>query len=245
MDYMVNMMREHIPQDTRIHYVITRGGEAPNVVPAFAEVYYYARHNNRDIVRDVWARIMKAAEGAAMGTGTRMEVEVIGGTYDLLPVESLAQLMYKNLNVVGGVKYSPEETTFSEKIIETLPASTSKPKSTDAEKVVPYSTALEPMGGSTDVGDVSWAVPTIGLAAATWVPGTPAHSWQAVAAGGTEIGKKGMMVAAKTLALTTIDLFKDPALIEKAHADWIKAKGENFQYEALLGNRKPALDYRK
>jgi len=103
---------------------------------------------------------------------------------------------------------------------------------------------VEGMGGSTDVGDVSWAVPTVGLAAATWVPGTPAHSWQAVAAGGTEIGKKGMMVAAKTLALTAIDFFKDPALVEKAHTDWLKARGENFKYEALLGNRKPALNYR-
>lgn len=246
MDYMINMMREHVPHDTRIHYVITRGGEAPNVVPAFAEVYYYVRHNNREIVKEVWARMNKAAEGAAMGTGTRVEVEIIGGTYDLLPVETLTKAMYKNLNVVGGIKYSQDEIAFSEKIITTLPVSaTDKPKYADAEKVAPYSTIVEGMGGSTDVGDVSWAVPTVGLATATWVPGTPAHSWQAVAAGGTEIGKKGMMVAAKTLALTAIDLFRDPVLIQTAHADWLKARGADFKYESLLGNRKPALDYRK
>lgn len=245
MDYMVNMMREHVPEGTRIHYVITRGGEAPNVVPAFAEVYYYARHNNRDILRDVWSRVMEAAKGAAMGTGTRLEVEVIGGTYDLLPIESLARAMHKNLDVVGGLKYTGDEITFSEKIIASLPKSArAKPKYTEAEQIVPFSATLESMGGSTDVGDVSWAVPTVGLATATWVPGTPAHSWQAVAAGGTGIGKKGMMVASKTLALTAIDLFKDPALIQKAQADWLKARGENFKYEALLGDRKPALNYR-
>ena len=244
MDNMVNMMREHVPQDTRIHYVITRGGEAPNVVPAFAEVYYYARHLDRNILVGVWDRIMKAAEGAAMGTGTKLEVEVIGGTYNLLPIESLSKAMYKNLALVGGLKYSPEEIAFSEKIIATFPASGFKPKYTEAESVVPFSETIEPMGGSTDVGDVSWAVPTVGMGAATWVPGTAAHSWQAVAAGGTDIGRKGMMVAAKTIALTAIDLFKDPALVEKAHADWLKARGADFKYEALLGKRKPALDYR-
>lgn len=245
MDYMVNMMREHVPSDTRIHYVITRGGEAPNVVPAFAEVYYYARHQNREVVKSVWERIMDAGKGAALGTGTKLEVEVTGGAYDLLPIESLSRVMYKNLEAVGGVKYTPEEISFSEKIISSLtPSADAKPKYTDAAEVASFSTKVEGMGGSTDVGDVSWAVPTVGLAAATWVPGTPAHSWQAVAAGGTEIGKKGMMVASKTLALTAIDLFKDPALIEKAHADWVKARGADFKYDAMVGNRKPALDYR-
>jgi aminobenzoyl-glutamate utilization protein B len=99
-------------------------------------------------------------------------------------------------------------------------------------------------GGSTDVGDVSWVVPTIGLGAATWVPGTSAHSWQAVAAGGTSIGKKGMMVAAKTLASTAMDLFKNPKLIEDATAEFKKRTGETFKYKALLGDRKPALNYR-
>ena len=246
MNNMVNMMREHVPQETRIHYVITRGGEAPNVVPAFAEVYYYARHPNREVVRDVWSRMVKAAEGAAMGTGTKVELEITGGAFDLLPVESLAKAMYKNLEVVGGVKYTPDEAAFAEKL---APSLTTPGKAalayTEAEKVMPFSTKLESMGGSTDVGDVSWAVPTVGLGAATWVPGTPAHSWQAVAAGGMSIGPKGMMVAAKTLALTAIDLFKDPALIKTAQADWLKARGEDFKYEALVGNRKPALDYRK
>jgi aminobenzoyl-glutamate utilization protein B len=102
MDAMVNMMREHVTPETRIHYVITRGGEAPNVVPAFAEVYYYVRHPNRDEVKAVWERIVKAAQGAAMGTETRMEVELMGGVYNMLPNETLAKVMDKNLHTVGG-----------------------------------------------------------------------------------------------------------------------------------------------
>jgi len=246
MNYMVNMMREHIPSDTRVHYVITRGGEAPNVVPDFAEVYYYARHKNRAIVQDVWKRIIKAAEGAALGTETKMEYEIIGGVYNLLPVESLAQLMHKNLSLVGGVTYNEEETRFAEKISESFGASFgSIRKPGEAARISPFSTNDPLSGGSTDVGDVSWAVPTVGLSAATWVPGTAAHSWQAVAAGGTSIGVKGMMVAAKTLTLTAMDLFSNPALVQKARTDWEAARGQNFRYEALLGDRKPALDYRK
>jgi aminobenzoyl-glutamate utilization protein B len=99
-------------------------------------------------------------------------------------------------------------------------------------------------GGSTDVADVSWVVPTVGLRAATWIPGTPSHSWQAVACGGTEIGTKGMMVAAKTLALTGIDLLTNQTIIVKAKEEWNKARGENFNYVPLIGDRKPALNYR-
>jgi aminobenzoyl-glutamate utilization protein B len=246
MNHMVNMMREHVPQDTRIHYVITRGGEAPNVVPAFAEVYYYARHPNREIARDVWKRIIKASEGAALGTGTKVELEVTGGAYDLLPIESLSKIMYKNLEIVGGVKYSAEEVSFAEKLIPSLTVA-GKPSTlySEAERITPFSSLPESLGGSTDVGDVSWEVPTVGLSTATWVPGTPAHSWQAVAAGGMTIGPKGMIVAAKTLALTAIDLFKDQSLIKTAQTEWLKARGDNFKYDAMVGDRKPALDYRK
>jgi aminobenzoyl-glutamate utilization protein B len=94
------------------------------------------------------------------------------------------------------------------------------------------------------VGDVSWVVPTIGLGTATWVPGTSAHSWQAVASGGTSIGRKGMMVAAKTIALSAIDLFKNPKMIQEATEEWTKKRGVDFQYKSLLGTRKPALNYR-
>ncbi|GAB3336926.1 M20 family metallopeptidase [Larkinella ripae] len=247
MNYMINMMREHIPSDTRIHYVITKGGEAPNVVPDFAEVYYYVRHKNRTILQDIWKRMVKAAEGAGLGTETKMEYEIIGGVYNLLPVESLAKRMYKNLSLVGGVTYTPEETRFAEKLGESFGASFgSIRKPGEAAAIAPFSNNDLLSSASTDVGDVSWVVPTVGLSAATWVPGTAPHSWQAVAASGTSIGVKGMMVAAKSLSLTAIELFSDPVLIQKARADWQQAReGADFKYEALLGDRKPALDYRK
>ena len=246
MDFMVNMMREHIPQDTRIHYVITKGGEAPNVVPANAEVYYYARHKDREILKSVWKRIENAAEGAAKGTGTQVTGEVLGGVFNLLPNVTLAEVIHQNLKTVGGVNYTPDETAFAQKVGETFAADQRVPI-TNAAEVKDFRDASESAtsGGSTDVGDVSWAVPTVGLQTATWVPGSSAHSWQSTAASGMGIGQKGMLVAAKTLALTALDLFKTPALIEKATVEWQQKRGANFQYEALLGNRKPALDYRK
>lgn len=241
MNAMVNMMREHVPEKSRIHYVITAGGKAPNVVPDFAEVYYYARHNTRDVVIDIFDRMVKAAEGAALGTGTTMDYEMIGGTHELLPNLTLQKVMHENLSKIGGITYTADEKAFADKIAISLGY-----KSVDlntAKKVQPYKTEAKAYG-STDVGDVSFTVPTVGMGAATWVPGTPAHSWQAVAAGGTSIGKKGMMVAAKTLTLTAIDLFKDKNLIAKAKAEFIEKRGEDFKYIPLLGERAPALNYR-
>ncbi|MEO5595014.1 MAG: M20 family metallopeptidase [Chitinophagaceae bacterium] len=241
MDNMVNMMREHVPQETRIHYVITNGGKAPNVVPDFSEVYYYVRHPKREDVVSIFDRVVKAAEGAAMGTGTTVDYEIIGGTHDLLLNRVLGNAMQKNLEKVGGVNYTPEEIEFAKKIQTTFGYKV--PAIETAATVKPIREEDNAGGGSTDVGDVSYAVPTVGMSAATWVPGTPAHSWQAVASGGTDIGAKGMMVAAKTMALTAIDLYTTPALIEKAKAAFIKDKGD-YQYKALLGDRKPALNYR-
>lgn len=244
MDNMVNMMREHIPSDTRIHYVITRGGEAPNVVPAFAEVYYYARNPSREVVQSVWKRIENAAQGAALGTGTKVEWEVLGGVYELLPNITLAKLVHENLTQVGGVTYTEEERKFAEKLQTSFDT---KVPIDNAAKVTPFMQTDNPTrGGSTDVGDVSWAVPTVGLGTATWVPGTPSHSWQAVACSGMGIGQKGMLVAAKALTMTALDLYKNQSHIDKAREEWIKARGGlDYKYEAMLGNRKPALDYRK
>lgn len=242
MNYMVNMMREHVPEDARIHYVITEGGEAPNVVPDFAEVYYYARHHTRDVVVDIFDRMVKAAEGAALGTGTTMEYEMIGGTHELLPNLTLQKMMHDNLVKVGGITYTPEEKAFAEKISKSLGNESLNIKV--AETVQPYKETAEAFG-STDVGDVSFTVPTAGLGTATWVPGTPAHSWQAVAAGGMSIGSKGMMVAAKTIALTAMDIFENPKTVEAAKKELEERRGKDFKYVPMLGNRPPALDYRK
>lgn len=239
MDNMVNMMREHIPQEARIHYVITNGGKAPNVVPEFAEVYYYVRHPERAIAVNIFDRVVKAAEGAALGTETKTDYEIIGGTHDLLINKTLAAAMQANLENIGGVVYTPEEVIFAKKIQSAFPG---KADSINTAAIV-HPLHTEKNLGSTDVGDVSYAVPVVGLSAATWVPGTGAHSWQAVACGGTDIGIKGMMVAAKTMAFTAIDLFTNAELVKKAKEELARSKG-SYQYKALLGDRKPALSYR-
>ncbi len=141
---------------------------------------------------------------------------------------------------MGGVRYSSRERSFAEELRTTL-------GETDIglgsqEEVRPF--GVESLGGSTDVGDVSWVVPTAGFTTATWVPGTPAHSWQAVAAGGTSIGVKGMMVAAETLAGTAADLFREPGVIEEAWRELRERRGSGFTYRSLVGDRSPPLDYR-
>lgn len=241
MNYMTNLMREHMDMSARIHYVITRGGEAPNVVPDFAEVYYYSRHPKRDEVIILFDRIVKAAQGAALGTGTKMEYEMIGGTHDLLHVPILQQMVHRNFTKIGGFNYNDEELLFAKKIAKTL----EKPLDMkNILNVAPYDSDPKGIGGSTDVGDVSYTVPTAGLRGATWVPGTPAHSWQAVAAGGTSIGIKGMMQAAKALTLSGIELLENSELINKIKKEFNEIRGDDFKYIPLLGEREPALDYR-
>ena len=243
LNYMVNMMREHIPEKSRVHYVITRGGEAPNVVPAFAEVYYYIRHPEMDIVKDIFNRVTKAAEGAALGTGTTLDYEVIHGVYNLLPNQILSTNLFENLKTVGGVNYDKTEEDFALKIFPSL--NRKDVNISDAALVKPYADQSDEAFGSTDVGDISWLVPTAGISSATWVPGTAAHSWQAVAAGGMSIGHKGMMVAAKTMALTIMDCLVSPEMLKNAKLELLKRRGgDQFKYEALLGDRNPPLDYR-
>ncbi len=185
---MANMLREHVPQETRIHYVITKGGEAPNVVPAEAEV------------------------------------------------------MDRNLRKVGGVNYTDEERKFAEEIMKSYPDVKVSPE--DARDIADFIVTERAFPYSTDVGDVSWLVPTAGMSAATWVPGTSAHSWQAVAAGGMSIGHKGMMVAAKTMALSAVEIYKNPSVVPRAQKELKERQGVDFIYEALLGSRNAPLDYR-
>ena len=241
MNYMVNMMREHVSKETRIHYVITEGGKAPNVVPDYAEVYYYVRHPTRKEAVLTFERIVNAAKGAALGTETRMDFEIIGGTHDLLINKTLAQAMYENLKSVGGVIYGNEDISFANKIQSTFTGNLVP--LAHADSILPLRSEVNTGQASTDVGDVSYVVPTVGLYTATWVPGTPAHSWQAVACGGTNIGIKGMMLAAKVMTLTGVDLFSDQVLISKAKEEFKRTIGD-YKYEALLGDRKPALNYR-
>jgi aminobenzoyl-glutamate utilization protein B len=239
MNYMVNMMREHVPQQTRIHYVITAGGSAPNVVPDFAEVYYYVRHPDPAIAKEIFERMVLSAEGAATGTQTSMTYEVIGGSYNRLPNTTLQEVMHRHLEAVGGVEYDEAELAFA----ETVQQSFENPPDLDQAWLI-QPNEFRQTYASADTGDITWLVPSANLSTATWVPGTTAHSWQAIAAGGTSIGAKGMIVAAKTLALTAIDLFRNQGVIAKARSEFDERRGPDFAYEALLGDRDPPLDYR-
>jgi aminobenzoyl-glutamate utilization protein B len=241
MNLMVNMLREHVPQEARIHYVITDGGLAPNVVPDKAEVFYYVRHPEAAELQKIWERVMAAAEGAALGTGTTVQSEVIHGNHSMLPNETLAGAMHRRLEQVGGVQYDAGERDYARQITQTLKLS----RDLSGQEAVIQPLEPEQGMGSTDVGDVSWQVPTTELGVATWVPGTAPHTWQAIAAGGTSIGHKGMLVAAKTLALTAADLYRDPELLAAARAEFEQRRGEDFDYQPLLGDREPPLDYRR
>ncbi len=238
---MVNMMREHVPQESRIHYVITEGGNAPNVVPDFAEVFYYARHPDPDGVDAIWTRMEDAARGAALGTGTQVEWEVIHGNNPLLVNETLAKMMDEKLRIVGGVQYTDKERKFAEEIRKSL--INPRHEIGDEARIQPYERSLG--FGSTDVGDVSYATPTVGLRTATWAPGTSAHSWQSSAASGMSIGFKGAQVAAKTLTLAAIELFTNEELRDAARVEFDEARGDDYEYRSLLGDREPPLDYRK
>ncbi len=242
MNIMANMLREHMPQEVRMHYVITSGGSAPNVVPDFAESFYYLRHPEAATLEALWERLVATAEGAALGTGTEVSYEVIHGNHSVLPNETLARTMHERLSQVGGVQYSARDLAFANTLAESL-AQSEADLAAAAARIEPFAPSRSM--GSTDVGDVSWVVPTTEMRAATWVPGTAPHTWQAIAAGGTDIGVKGMMVAAKTLALTAADLFQQPQLLHAARSEFEQRRGADFSYRPLLGDREPPLDYRK
>jgi aminobenzoyl-glutamate utilization protein B len=240
MDYMVNLMREHIPQESRIHYVITDGGKAPNVVPDYAEVYYFIRHPDLNIKNDLCHRVAAAAEGAAKGTGTKVEYEIISGCPSLLINDTLSRVVDKNLRIVGGVEYTAEEEKIAEEIHETLGENA---LARGAEKTIePYGHKKSPC--STDVGYVSMVAPTAQLVTATWVSGTPAHTWQVVAVGATSIAEKGMINAAKTMAFTAIDLYFNPETVKKAKEEFIERRGTDDVYRPAT-KIEPPLDMYK
>jgi len=244
MNHAVDMLREHVPQETRMHYIITNGGSAPNVVPEFAEVYAYARHPQMNTLDGIWERVGKCAQGAALATETRMEAEVVNSVYNVLPNDALSALLGKHLRAAGGVRYSPEELAFAEALRKTF-ATESTPALGSQEQV--GGSGREPSSGgsgSTDVGDVSWMVPTGGLRTATFVPGTPGHSWQSAACAGTSIGRKGMVVAAKTLALAAVELLQDPQQVEAARASFEKRRAGHAYRSRVPPGQKPPLDYR-
>ncbi len=240
----VEFLREHVPSATRIHYIVTKGGAAPNIVPDDAELFLYARHPSMTVLSGIWERILKCANGAAMATETTVECRIVSSDSNIVNNAPLGERVYHNFTEIGGLTYTPAEQAFAEKLFPLLPAGTTA-KLGSERTVQPLNRQLGEGGGaSTDVGDVSWNVPTIGITAATWVPGTPAHSWYATAASGMAIGQDGMVLAAKVLAVTAEDLFTEPALLAAAKADFAQRMA-GVKYESKIPpNQKPPLDYR-
>jgi aminobenzoyl-glutamate utilization protein B len=238
-NHAAQLLREHTPDFTRIHHVITAGGEAPNVVPEFAEVYYYVRHPNATTVRSVYRRLELCAQAGALATETKLEIDYQGGTVELLPNTALAQVTLGNLRTLARLDYTPEERQFAVRIQESL----EEPLPLDSVREVSDQSG-QTGKGSTDVADVSWVVPTTGFTTACWVPGTPAHSWQACAAGGTSLGRNGMNLAARVIAASAFDLYGQPHVLTAAKAELQRRLGDQ-KYDSLMRpGQKPPLDYR-
>ena len=240
----IEFMREHVPSNTRIHYIITKGGVAPNIVPDLAQMDLMARSPSNTTLKDIWAWIQNIAKGAELMTGTKLEVKDIGSDANIIPNDPLATVAQKNLEEVGGYTLNPEQTKFALELQKSFGMDT--PPSLDATREIEPLKKFDPNqpAASTDVGDISWNVPTIGFSAATWPAGTAAHSWQAAATSGMSIGQQGMVLAAKAIALTAIDLFTDPALVQAAKDDFKKQTAGKSYYTAIPPEQKPLINYR-
>ena len=235
----IEFLREHVPQETRIHYIITNGGSAPNIVPAFAEVSLMARHPDAGELENIWARILKCAQAGALASETRMEF-VQGTNYaNILPNDALNDVLGRAMRKAGGYEYTPAEREFAEKMQKTLGTAINKdgPETLHISRDEGYASA------STDVGDVSWVVPTGNFVAATFVPGVVPHTWQAAACAGSSIGRKGMTVAARTLALAGIDLLENPAEVDAAKQAFQKRLAGRAWTTHIAKDAKPPLDY--
>ena len=242
-DIMMNMMREHLPAGTLVHYVITNGGEAPNVVPEFAQVYYYFRNPKGSELLEILPRAIDAAKGAALGTGTTMEYEIVNGNYERLINKALATLMLNNLKKVGGLDLNDREKAF---IMEVLDNSNSTDKEKELNSILTVRQEFGPAGssgGSSDVGNVSQIVPVARLRVATTTTGI--HTWQQTAIGGTTIGTKALLNVARVFYLTALDLYTDPAKLKTVRDEFQAVQGPDPKFVPLMGYREPPLDYMK
>jgi aminobenzoyl-glutamate utilization protein B len=247
MDVGVNYLREHVMQEARIHSVVTSGGQAPNVVPAYAQVWYFVRAPHRYQVDEIYGRMLDIAQGAALMSGTTHDIEFITGCYDLLPNDTLSDLLLAKMQEVNDLKFTDQERAFAKELQETFPAGSVQrgfewmQRSANGgiadgdidnplwEQVLPHSSTPPLMGGSTEVGDVSWITPTGQLTTTCWPLGTPGHSWQTVMSSGSSIGTKGMLLAAKSMALAGWDLLTQPELVAQAKAEFEAAKkGQSY-----------------
>jgi aminobenzoyl-glutamate utilization protein B len=235
MNVGVNFLREHMPEKARIHYVITNGGGAPNVVPDDAEVWYFIRSPERYQVDELTERVRKIAQGAAMMTETTLEENFVAGAYNVLPNNVLSDHMMTVLEELGPIEFTDEERAYGKTIAEQfspdLRAFLLQQEKLPAELVEsglngdvwPIRDRGECMPGSTDVADVSWITPTAQITTTTWALGIPGHSWAVTATGAMSIGHKGMIHAAKTMAITAADAILNPSIIEAAQAEFAES----------------------
>lgn len=256
MNIGVNYLREHVIQDARIHYIIEKGGDQPNIVPPYARSWYYIRAPERDQVEFIYNWILDIAKGAALMTRTKLEVEFIGGIYNLIPNRVIAELIVKNMREIGLPKYSEEDLEFAKQIAKTIPKDQKirqlrKSKRPGWERLIDKlidDEIPDPWGegevshGSTDVADVSWITPTVEFGTATWVLGTPGHSWQNVAQSASGLGHKSLIFAAKVMAATALDLLTKPEIIKKAKKEH-KERLRGRKYKSPIPPEvKPPLD---
>ena len=252
----VNFLREHVIQDARIHYIIEKGGDQPNIVPAYARSWYYVRAPERDQLDFIHNWILDIAKGAAMMTRTDVKTEFLEGSYNVIPNRSISELIVKNMREIGLPEYSSEDLKFAEEIAKTITpemkiSQLKKSKRPNWEKLVDKlidDEIPDPWGegeishGSTDVADVSWKAPTVEFSTATWILGTPAHSWQAVAQNGVGVGHKSLVFAAKIMAGTAIDLLTDEDILNKAKEEYRQRIGNKTYTSPIPSDKKPPLD---
>jgi len=234
MNVGVNYMREHVKEDARFHYVVTNGGGAPNVVPAKATVWYFVRADSHEDVEAYFKWVNDIARGAALMTQTKLSVQIDTDCHEVIPNTPLSELLYKNLVAVGAPKFSEEEKLFARRLQQPLieQFDTKFPKAID-EDIHPLAETREPSKGSTDVGDISWFVPTGGINTSCLVANSPGHSWQNVSCIGSSIGEKGIVYAAKVLAISALDLLENPAEVTAAKADW-QTRTKDKKYTTLI-----------
>ena len=235
----INSYREHIKPSVRIHYHIQDAGQVVNVVPDYSRIWVRVRDITRDGLVPVYDQVRKMAEGAAIMANVDHNVSLISGIHDLLPNRTGGVVMQKNLETLGDIQYSEEEIMFALEMQE----NNGKPKIGIDGKIRPLRETLEsPGGGSTDVGDVSYNVPVVSLAATTAPKGVPWHSWSVVASSGMSIGHKGMLHAAKALGMTMVDIFKDENLRKDIKKEFDERIGE-YKYDPFLDPGPPPIDY--
>ena len=233
----INYYREHVQPTVRMHYHIQDGGQVVNVVPDYSKLWMRVRDTKRSGMLPVYERVMEMAEGAAIMANVDYKISLISGIYEVLVNREGAAILQKNLELLGPIEYTAEETAFGKKIQE----STGKEQvGMDSNINLLQETKEHPGGGSTDVGDVSWNVANINLGVTTAPKDTPWHSWAVVACGGMSIGHKGMIYASQAMAMTMTDLFENPDMVEKVKAEYIKRKGDEV-YKAMIPEGPPPI----